>query len=42
MIIFDQTNLIRFTVYQFLEQYLNPPKPFQSASEMRKAAYGFN
>ena len=33
---------IRFTVYKFLERYLNPPKPFQSASEMRKAAYGFN
>ena len=33
---------IRFTVYKFLERYLNPSKPFQSASEMRKAAYGFN
>ena len=33
---------IRFTVYKFLERYLNPPHPFQSTSEMRKAAYGFN
>ncbi|MDD2511777.1 MAG: prolyl oligopeptidase family serine peptidase [Proteiniphilum sp.] len=33
---------IRFTVYQFLERYLNPPHPFQSAAEMRKAAYRFN
>jgi len=33
---------IRFTVYQFLERYLNPPHPFQSTSEMRRAAYGFN
>ncbi|PKP43256.1 MAG: S9 family peptidase [Bacteroidetes bacterium HGW-Bacteroidetes-10] len=32
---------IRFTIYQFLEQYLNPSKPFKNAEEMRKAAYGF-
>ncbi len=33
---------IRFTIHKFLEKYLNPPKPFQSSAEMRKAAYGFN
>lgn len=32
---------IRFTIYKFLEQYLNPSKPFKNAEEMRKAAYGF-
>ncbi len=33
---------IRFTIYQFLNRYLNPPKPFHSTTEMRKAAYRFN
>lgn len=33
---------IRFHIHKFLERYLNPPKPFKSESEMRKAAYGFN
>ncbi|MCK9304739.1 MAG: prolyl oligopeptidase family serine peptidase [Bacteroidales bacterium] len=32
---------IRFTIYKFLERYLNPPKPFKSAKEMRRAAYLF-
>lgn len=32
---------IRFTIYQFLKQYLHPPHPFASTGEMRKAAYGF-
>ncbi len=32
---------IRFTIYKFLERYLNPPKPFKSPGEMRKAAYRF-
>lgn len=32
---------IRFTIYQFLQCYLNPPHPFNSSAEMRKAAYGF-
>lgn len=32
---------IRFNVHKFLERYLAPPNPFNSASEMRKAAYGF-
>ncbi|MGI6047559.1 MAG: alpha/beta hydrolase family protein [Petrimonas sp.] len=36
----EATN-IRFNVHKFLERYLNPPKPFKSAAEMRKAAYGF-
>ncbi|MFA5657466.1 MAG: prolyl oligopeptidase family serine peptidase, partial [Dysgonamonadaceae bacterium] len=33
---------IRFTVYEFMAQYLKPSKPFKSRQEMRKAAYGFN
>jgi len=33
---------VRFTIHQFLEQYLNPPKPFTSHLDMRKAAYKFN
>lgn len=33
---------IRFNIHKFLERHLNPPKPFQSESDMRKAAYGFN
>ena len=33
---------IRFTVYEFMAEYLNPSKPFNSAIEMRKAAYGFD
>lgn len=32
---------IRFTIYKFLERYLNPPNPFKSAKEMRRAAYLF-
>ena len=32
---------IRYGVHKFLERYLNPPKPFKSAAEMRVAAYGF-
>lgn len=33
---------IRFHVHKFLEKYLQPPHPFHSEQEMRKAAYGFN
>ena len=32
---------IRYSVHKFLEGYLNPPKPFKSAADMRKAAYRF-
>ncbi len=32
---------IRFTVHKFLEKFLNPPKPFATHEEMRKAAYFF-
>ena len=32
---------IRFTIYKFLEKYLNPHRPFKNADEMRKASYGF-
>lgn len=33
---------IRYNIHKFLEKYLQPPYPFNSAKEMRKAAYGFN
>ena len=33
---------IRFTVYEFMNEHLNPPKPFKDAQEMRNAAYKFN
>lgn len=32
---------IRFTIHKFLERYLNPPKPFNSEADMRRAAYRF-
>ncbi len=32
---------IRFNVYKFLERYLDPPKPFKTQGDMRKAAYRF-
>ena len=33
---------IRLSIHKFLERYLNPPKPFKSHREMRRAAYKFN
>lgn len=33
---------IRFNVHKFMEKYLNPPHPFATPADMRKAAYGFN
>ena len=33
---------IRFTIYEFMAQYLKPAKPFKNRKEMRIAAYGFN
>jgi len=33
---------IRYGIHKFLEKYLNPPKPFKSHADMRKAAYRFN
>jgi len=32
---------IRFSIYKFLERYLNPEKPFKTPEDMRKAAYYF-
>jgi dipeptidyl aminopeptidase/acylaminoacyl peptidase len=32
---------IRFEIHKYLERYLNPPKPFGTPSQMRKAAYKF-
>jgi len=33
---------IRFETYKFLARYLNPPYPFKSTKELRKAGYKFN
>lgn len=33
---------IRFSVHKFLERYLDPPDPFGSPSDMRKASYRFD
>ena len=32
---------IRYTIYKFLEKYLNPSKPFTNHQEMRRSAYFF-
>jgi len=32
---------IRFEIYQFLEQHLNPPSPFRNVEEMERAAYRY-
>jgi hypothetical protein len=33
---------IRYKAYKFLEKYLNPPQPFTSTTDLRKAGYRFN
>lgn len=33
---------IRLKIYNHLNRYLNPPKPFKSVKELQKAGYGFN
>jgi len=33
---------IRLKIYNHLNRYLNPPKPFKSVRELQKAGYGFN
>ena len=33
---------IRFNIHKFMEKHLNPPHPFATPADMRKAAYGFN
>lgn len=32
---------VRLKVYRFLEQELNPPKPFANVKELKKAGYGY-
>jgi dipeptidyl aminopeptidase/acylaminoacyl peptidase len=32
---------VRFSMHKFLERYLNPPKPFRTVADMRRAAYMF-
>lgn len=33
---------IRLKIYNHLNKYLSPPKPFKSVKELQKAGYGFN
>lgn len=33
---------IRLKIYNHLNKYLNPPRPFKSLKELQKAGYGFN
>lgn len=33
---------IRMKIYNHLNKYLNPPKPFRNLKELQKAGYGFN
>lgn len=33
---------IRLKIYNFLNRYLNPPKPFRNIKDLQKAGYGFN
>jgi dipeptidyl aminopeptidase/acylaminoacyl peptidase len=33
---------IRLKIYNHLNKYLNPPKPFKNIRELQKAGYGFN
>ena len=33
---------IRMKIYNHLNKYLNPPKPFRSVKDLQKAGYGFN
>jgi dipeptidyl aminopeptidase/acylaminoacyl peptidase len=33
---------IRLKIYNHLNKYLNPPKPFKSVRELQKAGYGYN
>lgn len=35
----ESSSEARYAVHKFLERYLNPPKPFRSYEDMRRAAY---
>jgi len=37
-----QAKEIRMKIYNHLNKYLNPPKPFRSVKDLQKAGYGFN
>src|SRR5574344_857174 len=34
-----EASQVRYKTYKFLQKYLNPPKPFKTFNEMRKAGY---
>ncbi|HEX2968845.1 MAG TPA: prolyl oligopeptidase family serine peptidase [Bacteroidales bacterium] len=37
-----QAKEIRLKIYNHLNRYLNPPKPFKNVKDLQKAGYGFN
>ena len=37
-----QAKEIRLKIYNHLNRYLNPPKPFKSVKDLQKAGYGYN
>lgn len=39
---YKEAKEIRMKIYNHLNKYLNPPKPFKSVKELQKAGYGFN
>jgi dipeptidyl aminopeptidase/acylaminoacyl peptidase len=39
---YKESKEIRLKIYNHLNKYLNPPKPFKSVKELQKAGYGFN
>lgn len=39
---YQESKEIRLKIYNHLNKYLNPPKPFKSVKDLQKAGYGFN
>ena len=39
---YKEAKEIRMKIYNHLNKYLNPPKPFKSVKDLQKAGYGFN
>jgi dipeptidyl aminopeptidase/acylaminoacyl peptidase len=39
---YKEAKEIRMKIYNHLNKYLNPPKPFKSVKDLQKAGYGYN
>jgi dipeptidyl aminopeptidase/acylaminoacyl peptidase len=39
---YSEAKEIRLKIYNHLNKYLNPPKPFRNIKDLQKAGYGFN